>query len=104
MQLVTGTIQCYQSELSSQSNSLQNIVKTSLLYAVWPLFCIMFVHITSMQYYIYYLFYELNISLNSLVELVDGTSVECLCLFMAVQFEHLAAVMEQDGRALFLSE
>lgn len=48
--------------------------------------------------------YELNISLNSLVELVDGTSVECLCLFMAVQFEHLAAVMEQDGRALFLSE
>lgn len=47
--------------------------------------------------------YELNISLNSLVELVDGTSVECLC-FMAVQFEHLAAVMEQDGRALFLSE
>lgn len=48
--------------------------------------------------------HELNISLNSLVELVDGTSVECLCLFMAVQFEHLAAVMEQDGRALFLSE
>lgn len=48
--------------------------------------------------------YELNISLNSLVELVDGTSVECLCLFMAVQFEHLAVVMEQDGRALFLSE
>lgn len=48
--------------------------------------------------------YELNISLNSLVELVDGTSVECLCLFMAVQFEHLAAVMEQDGRVLFLSE
>lgn len=48
--------------------------------------------------------YELNISLNSLVELVDGTNVECLCLFMAVQFEHLAAVMEQDGRALFLSE
>lgn len=48
--------------------------------------------------------YELNISLNSLVELVDGTSVECLCLLMAVQFEHLAAVMEQDGRALFLSE
>lgn len=48
--------------------------------------------------------YELNISLNSLMELVDGTSVECLCLFMAVQFEHLAAVMEQDGRALFLSE
>lgn len=48
--------------------------------------------------------YELNISLNSLVELVDGMSVECLCLFMAVQFEHLAAVMEQDGRALFLSE
>lgn len=38
------------------------------------------------------------------MELVDGTSVECLCLFMAVQFEHLAAVMEQDGRALFLSE
>lgn len=48
--------------------------------------------------------YELNISLNSLVELIDGTSVECLCLFMAVQFEHLAAVMEQDGRVLFLSE
>lgn len=48
--------------------------------------------------------HELNISLNSLVELVDGTSVECLCLFMAVQFERLAAVMEQDGRALFLSE
>lgn len=48
--------------------------------------------------------YELNISFNSLVELVYGTSVECLCLFMAVQFEHLAAVMEQDGRALFLSE
>lgn len=45
--------------------------------------------------------YELNISLNSLVELVDGTSVECLCLFMAVQFEHLAAVMEQDGERSF---
>lgn len=54
MQLVTGTIQRYQSEQSSQSNSLQNIVKTSLLYALWPLFCIMFVHITCMQYYIYY--------------------------------------------------
>lgn len=61
-----------------------------------------FVHITSMQYYIYHLW--IKYSLNSLVELVDGTSVECLCLFMAVQFEHLAAVMEQDGRALFLSE
>lgn len=54
MQLVTGTIQRYQSEQSSQSNSLQNIVKTSLLNVLWPLFCIMFVHITSMQYYIYY--------------------------------------------------
>lgn len=54
MQLVTGTIQRYQSEQSSQSNSFQNIVQTSLLYVLWPLFCIMFVHITSMQYYIYY--------------------------------------------------
>lgn len=103
MQLVTGTIQCYQSEQSSQSNSLQNIVKTSLLYVLWPLFCIMFVHIT-LVCSILSIIYKLNISLNSLVELVDGTNVECLCLFMAVQFEHLAAVMEQDGRALFLSE
>lgn len=103
MQLVTGTIQRYQSELSSQSNSLQNIVKTSLLYAVWPLFCIITLFILQVCSIIS-IIYELNISLNSLVELVDGTSVECLCLFMAVQFEHLAAVMEQDGRALFLSE
>lgn len=103
MQLVTGTIQCYQSEQSSQSNSLQNIVKTSLLYALWPLFCIITLFILQVCSIIS-IIYELNISLNSLVELVDGTSVECLCLFMAVQFEHLAAVMEQDGRALFLSE
>lgn len=63
-------------------------------------------HVCSYYKYavLYLIIYELNISLNSLVELVDGTSVECLCLFMAVQFEHLAAVMEQDGRALFLSE
>lgn len=103
MQLVTGTIQRYQSEQSSQSNSLQNIVKTSLLYVLWPLLCIITLFILQVCSIIS-IIYELNISLNSLVELVDGTSVECLCLFMAVQFEHLAAVMEQDGRALFLSE
>lgn len=71
-----------------------------MYYGLYFISCLFILQVCS----IISIIYELNISLNSLVELVDGTSVECLCLFMAVQFEHLAAVMEQDGRALFLSE
>lgn len=82
--------------------SLQNIVKTSLLHALWPLIfvsCLFILQVCS----IISIIYKLNISLNSSVELVNGMSVyACSWLFIA-QYERLAAVMEQDGRALFLS-